>query len=456
LVLFICLLVVSADTGLRLSISASGVQHAKQVLEPLITDLIESLEPISIPPYNSSHVNISNITLVNTTHTGFDISINPQKGLMGTLKGFGAYVKLIIFYRILSEQWSEIKDDLSVVGIDIGWSLGIQADAQGKPLVNLELEFTNVNIDIGNPNNISDWERDLINVAIDVYVRQFLPDQINPQINEAINKTISEKWHDGIFDLFNLTGINATVDYRLSQDPVFDPNFVSIPIQGHTTLDGIGCPLTFPNLPKVNYTQDLEIILDRGMIECLLDEVTQDRLLQHVINDLMKQKNISFDNRVALDVALSFPPDVTFSPDLQTTVSLGLNVTISKNELNKFVPILTLDLNASATVKPSLSLHLNNSTVVIPVQGLGIDAVNASFYDVNRIPKNYLTQIQNEDWGNVTKKVNELILSTLGEHPVFVVKLPDSVGNLTIQKLTDIGLFSGENYVGIRADIHLH
>jgi len=444
-----------ADTGLRVTMTQRGIDRAKEKIEPLVTEYLRSIEPIVVTPKqpsSSDYVNITEIQLLNTTHSGFELSIDSGRGLKGTLLGFGARMNIALFWRLPLGSWRPLNDSNATIdNANIAFQIAASADEDGKPTITFTLSsITNFTIDIGDI--ISDgFIKQLINEIVVQIISREAPGMANGPVNEAIEELINENWNNGTANLTNL-GINATFDYRLIPPPNFTQGFASVSIQGHVTYEEKPCPGVFPELPPAEAGQDVALMVNTGLIDCVLYQVTEAKIVEQEILKAMAKANISFDDRLKLDLGLAQVPQLSFSNGTTIVAKVGVMMNIAKN-LSVLVPVIGLNLNASATIKTQLDLIPHNSSVSVSLFDVGVIGLSNSYLNTTLVPKRYVEQIQNEDWGNLINKMNALLDSALANNTNFNIPIPNNYSDLILQFTHDLTISSGFNYLMISADI---
>jgi len=443
--------------GLRLDLTEGFLTKVINFLEPTVAHTLKDMEPISLltKDYNSSVFNLTQVLLTNTSLQSFKFFIDSGHGFRGALMGFSATTNFSADWRFpASSEWSHLNISVALENIDISFSLALAA-SNGKPVVDFEIvSLQNVSINLQGF-NFSNLTIHALEEAIDIFIQNALAPELNPRINAALNQTISDKWKGSVELPVNITGFNITFDYNLSQNPLFVPAYFSLFLEGIVSMNGVNCNRTFPFLPPSNVTRDFQFTINRGLIECVLYDVKQTRLLEQLISDQLDKMGISFDDRILLDIGLATVPDVIFDNDaLKTTFNAGLEIGVAKNISGKATQIITVDINATATIDPVISFHYMNSTVVVTLSDVGVTGLNASYFS-ELIPKKYYDQIKKEDWPGLIGKINTFLQTALGPKPVFPLKISDMVGNLILQFTKNLEFVTGPEYLMVAADINI-
>jgi len=337
------------------------------------------------------------------------------------------------------------------------WGLQIGADASGTPQIDFTIiRFFNVTIDLGNT-RLPGFIQNIIDGIIEEYIERELPDKLNTQINAAIKKAITEKWDNGIINIpVESLGGNITVDIGLVPAPVFTSQIATFSLKGIPTLEGFACGAPYPDFPAFEHNEDFQIIINTGLFQCIANEVKDADLVDKIVKKQLADRNITFDDRVILDIGLSLAPQLNFMENLKIAVEVGLGIDIKRNTTKDIVHVLTVDINASLVAQPNITLTYTNSSVTVnltnyAVVGLGAPFVNS---DPGVIPKVYYEQIANENWEGLIDKINDLIKTNLGaEQSIYIPIQNTSYTDFLLKAASNIRFSSGPAFLMIEADV---
>jgi len=223
--------------------------------------------------------------------------------------------------------------------------------------------------------------------------------------NKAIATFVDSAFGTGIYTL-DASIINVTLNYQLSESPVFTNTYASFGIKGEISTKGSQCPYT-SKLPTVNQTRDLQVYVSRTPIDCLLYAIKQLGVLD--ASYVLGKLNLSgFDSRTKVQVSLENVPQVSYIPaisnDIKTHDSMSAALSFFSSVDPK--PFITLAVNASANVDISLNTETGDITVLIG--GIVVTNINNQGTINPMIPDRYRLQLEKENWSDLVKKANVL------------------------------------------------
>jgi len=410
-----------------------------KLVDPKVTEYIKKLEPITLGPFAAGIVNLTEVQIVNITHSSFAIYILPDEGLSVSMGGFAAALVWTIKYDYFGE-WEYYTSVASLNDTNISFSFKISSE-QGAPVVVISDDQIYIGIlDVGKLPY--EFLRDFLDYILRSVINYEAPSFVISIANTDIAKLIPQLWTNGT----KLLGGELLVNYTLTQPPVFANQFATFYIDGSLNITSSGvktCPYTRKALPDIPVTEDFQVTLDLSIVECILYQFALQQL----------SSTVSFHGMLSLDISLSQAPLITIVNEL-VSASIGLEVKFYRGSDSE----LWLGLVGNETTALKIEMKLTNQTgrsqvnISFPVQPLQVDSFLCT--GVNpQIPQRYRDQIQQEDWAGVVAKVNALIASQLkGKLPPSIqLPIQDNVAEVLIH-LSNLRFVSTQESLGVLLD----
>jgi len=269
--------------SLQAVVTASGVETTKRAFQPqLLNQILGSLHlptisgqtPITLLGITVNlHYQVGNISISNVTFANDTIDIVPARGINFALTNGKALIDADFSYSIPSIYLSGAgKADITVDQLALKAELDVGADAKGYPLVSCPV----ASVVLGVFNTKISSDSTIIDVIINFFL-YLLNGSVRNQIQTAItmatyntlNKTVNELIHNQtLFVGLPPNGSHAVVDISLPSAPVFDPNYILLPLKGEVLLEpDQHSGYTPAPLPTLASRQMLQVIVGRYLLD---------------------------------------------------------------------------------------------------------------------------------------------------------------------------------------------
>jgi len=420
--------VTQTDIGIKIVLTQPGLSELLLIVDQSLTEIANEKEPIYIPALPpivqaDTQINITNVTIVKTSHNSLAGIILPGDGLAADMKGISAEITFDMSYKIKQGRMVISGQDFVDFKIDqteAAMILNISATDEGIPLV----VISNVTIDVGTLvfDETGDWEslQPIIEGALLNFLETSAPLLIEEKVNELLFNLTSQLPLSEI-PLTPGTALNLTLPNNPytsdSLTLVVDlRGFAYVPSDGlYGFYHGCASPMTIPIEPKFSFgSRMLQLALSDQVANCLAETL----FVTYQLNMLVDQLFLKFIDGISpgpmqegLEIGLSctLPPTISSSAKNGITINIPAEITWTRSP--PIYPVaeqyVSLYSNLSLSVLASISnnfLHLNFTAA---------DLELGTAYTSPSMPKHYKDQVDSTEWAKLNMYLKGIIATLL-------------------------------------------
>jgi len=245
-------------------------------------------------------------------------------------------------------------------------------------------------------------------------------------------------------DLINNSTLS--IDYSLTEDPIFTDQYMSFDISGsiitdHLTKTGSPCPFSKKELPS-NYTGSnaIAVALDTTLVDCTLWLATNPWVIEGLAETFV---GLALDERISVHARLKGTPTWTFTDpkSLKSSIDLDVYVPFTRADFKPPVTFLSFEtkihIDSDATIVPA------NSTGDITIYNLTLSGLTQEMNE-KLMPPFYAAQLKAENWAGIEFEANTLLHGILPHSFSFPLAGVSKVQNLEYQTTSNYVLISLE------------
>jgi len=292
----------------------------------------------------------------------------------------------------------------NISGTDLALTMAF-SETDGKPSLAVSTDSVSIgHLVSGVWEELPDFIAQYLDDALAEIISYALESQIKEIANSDLQKLIDTHWNNTLVIL----PYNISIDYALSQPPDFFSEFFSIFVEADVTFGSDAkCPFSTPQFPPVS--NDLQIDFALSKLQCAFFNANEAKFIDHTLNYFLDKLNITFHDKVSIDIDLLSVPSMLFYGELMVNTTLPVGVTISSADKQ----LLELFMNASVSAGVDLNLRVNDSSIAVLLSTLEVSALGHGVVS-DAIPQKYRNQLNDAKmWKALVTKINTLITTNL-------------------------------------------